>query len=408
MSATISAYKDLDGSKKALSLLTVVNYLNYIDRYILAAVLGSIKSDLHLSDLQAGLLATAFMIPYMFTSPLFGWLGDNKNRSKILAVGASLWSIASLMTGKASSFIVMMASRFGLGVGESAFTVISVPFISDYFSPQKRGRVLSLFSTALPVGAALGYVLGGWLGQVIGWRGAFYAVGFPGLIFAYFIYKLPDPKRIDEKSTLSIRKSFGGLFRSRNYSLSVLGYCAYTFVVGGVAHWIPTYLQRTYAVDQMKANVLFGGIAVVSGLFGTLLGGHLGDHLSKKRAHGHLWVSSFSMFLAIPFYVLCLSAENLTLFAVFLAVAQFFFFISTSPINVTLIEVAPAQLKTSAMAMAIFACHILGDAISSPLIGYISDQTGSLRTGMLICTPVILLSSALWMMAARLPKVLHN
>ncbi len=394
-------------ASKALSLLTTVNYLNYVDRYILAAVLVSIKVDLNLSDFQAGLLATAFMIPYMFTSPVFGWLGDKGNRSKILAFGATIWSVASLLTGQASQFLIMAASRFLLGIGESAFTVISVPYISDHFPPEKRGRMLSIFSTALPVGAALGFVLGGLFAEWFGWRMAFYLVGAPGLLFSYFIWKLPDPRQGSAKHSINFKKNISTLFRSKNYTLSVLGYCAYTFVVGGVAHWVPTYLQRTYLIDQMKSNIIFGGIAVGSGLFGTLIGGHIGDSLTQKHHHGHLQISSYSMLLALPFYVACLSAESLLSFSIFLGIAQFLFFISTSPINVSIIESAPGHFRTSAMALAIFACHILGDAISAPLIGLVSDKTGSLRLGMLVCSPVILLSAALWFIAARLPKVIH-
>jgi MFS family permease len=393
-------------SHKALGLLTAINYFNYIDRYILAAVLVSIKADLSLSDFQAGALATAFMIPYMFTSPLFGWLGDTKDRSKILSIGAGIWSVASLLTGQAGSFFTMIFARFCLGIGESAFTVISVPYISDYFSgkeEQKRGRVLSIFSTALPVGSALGYVLGGYFAEMFGWRGAFYAVGFPGLILAALVWRLPDPRPRAEKksgaganSTAFEWRKVVRLFKSPTYSYAVFGYCAYSFVVGGVAYWIPAYLQRDFHVTQMKANLLFGGIAVGSGLLGTILGGYWGDSLNKKRAQGHLRISSYSMFLALPFYVASVIATTLPLFCIMIGLAQFCFFISTSPINVAVIEAAPAKLKTSAMAMCIFAIHILGDAISAMLIGFVSDQTHSLRTGLLMCSPVILLSAFLW------------
>lgn len=387
--------------KYVLVLLTSVNYLNYIDRYILAALLVSIKADLGLSDFQAGLLATAFMIPYMFTSPIFGWLGDTRDRSKILSMGAAVWSLASLATGFAKNLSVMMMARFTLGLGESAFTVTSIPFISEHFTKEKQGRTLAIFSTALPVGAALGYVLGGWLGHAVGWRSAFFIVGFPGLILAYFIWKLPDPRQMASNSHYDFKKTFTGLFRSQNYFLTVLGYCAYSFVVGGVAHWIPTYLQRAYEVDQMKANLLFGGVAVGCGLIGTMSGGFLGDLMNRKKGGGHLRVSSYSMFLSVPFFILCMQASNLTEFTFYLSFAQFLFFISTSPINAAIIEAAPAHLRTSATALAVFACHILGDAISAPLIGYVSDQTSSLKTGILICTPVILVSAGMWAAASR-------
>lgn len=391
-------------ARRALILLTAVNYLNYIDRYILAAVLVSIKTDMGLSDFQAGLLATAFMLPYMLTAPIFGWLGDTRDRSKILSLGAVVWSVATFATGLGRSFAALMTSRFFLGLGESAFTTTSIPFLSDFYSAEKRGRILAIFSSALPVGAALGYVLGGVLGASVGWRMAFCIVGFPGLILSIFLWKLGESRKQIHKSTFDLKNVLKTLFKAKPYVFGVLGYCAYTFVVGGVAHWIPSYLQRTYSMTELSSNTLFGGIAVGSGLIGTLSGGWLGDFLEKKAPGGHLRISSFSMLLAAPFFWFCLHAENLTTFAVLLAFTQFFFFLSTSPINVALIQSVPARITNSAMAIAIFSCHILGDAISSPLIGKYSDMTGSLKEGLLLCTPVILLSSVFWWLGNRAQK----
>ncbi len=384
-------------AKKALTLLTIVNYLNYIDRFILSAVLLSIKTELNLSDFQAGLLATAFMIAYMFTSPIFGWMGDTKNRSWLLAGGALLWSIASLMTGWAGTFVILAFSRFILGFGESAFTTIATPYISDFYPSARRGRALAIFSSGLPVGAALGFVMGGLLGQLVGWRGAFLIVGFPGIILAAIILTLPDPKRKGPVLDFNYRKIVKDLSKIHTYVWTTLGYCAYSFVVGGVAHWVPTYLQRTYNLDQMKANMIFGGIAVGSGLVGTLLGGNIGDRWATKAGSGgHLKISAISMALALPFFIGTLYAPSIGWLIVFLVFTQLFFFLSTSPISVALIEAVPSHARTTAMAIAIFLCHILGDAISSPLIGFISDQTGSLRTGMTVCIPMIVICSLCW------------
>lgn len=393
-------------ARHVLTLLTTVNYLNYIDRFILSAVLVSIKLDLQLSDFQAGLLATAFMVAYMFTSPVFGWLGDTKKRSTILAAGALLWSIASLMTGWASSFLLLALSRFILGFGESAFTTIAIPYISDFFPRAKRGRAIAIFSSGLPVGAALGFVMGGILASWVGWRGAFYIVGGPGIILAFLIARLPDPQRATPVTSFNYRKVLKELSRIKSYVWTTLGYCAYTFVIGGVAHWVPSYLQREYQLDQMKANMIFGGIAVVSGLIGTLLGGSLGDRLSEKNGpSGHLKLSAISMLLALPCYVATLYAPNMMLMILFLVFTQLFFFLSTSPINVSLIEAVPARAQTTAMAISIFLCHILGDALSAPLIGWVSDHTGSLKYGMSICIPMIVVSSLCWFRGMKIRRI---
>jgi predicted MFS family arabinose efflux permease len=384
-----------------LLILTLINYLNYIDRYILAAVLAPIQKDFSLTDFQAGLLATAFIIPYMLTSPFFGWLGDTKPRAKLLALGATLWSFSSLLTGMASSFITLVLSRFLLGIGESAFTVISIPFLSDSYSEDTRGRKLSIFATALPVGAALGFVLGGFIANIYGWRAAFLGAGFPGFLFAALAWKLKEPPRsTDGHPTVSIIKDTLNLFKSSAYTYSVFGYCAYSFVVGGVAHWVPTYMQRSFAMNAGQASTLFGGIAVVTGLTGTLVGGWLGD----RRRGAHLYLSAWSMLISLPAFVLCIATDSVQLFLASLVVTQLMFFISTSPINVALLESSPKHLGTSAIAIAVFACHILGDAISAPLIGVVSDGSQSLRNGMMMCAPFIGLCTILWLKGAQESK----
>jgi len=256
----------------------------------------------------------------------------------------------------------------------------------------------------MPVGAALGYVLGGLMSEWFGWRISFLVFGLPGFLLAAMIFNLPDPRLTVPKRASSLKKDLIEIFKSRSYTLTVFGYCAYTFVVGGVAYWMPAYIQRSFLIDQKLANVYFGGVAVVTGLLGTLVGGYLGDLWAKKGKLGHLKISSLSMFAALPFYAFCISTNDLTLFLISLSLTQFLFFLSTSPINVVILETAPESLKTFAMAMAIFACHILGDAISSPLIGYISDTTGSLKFGLYLCTPLIFLSALIWWLPTRLQR----
>jgi MFS family permease len=221
---------------------------------------------------------------------------------------------------------------------------------------------------------------------------------------------MPDPKHIVEKQNFNFKATFIKLMSNPAYAWAAFGYCAYSFVVGGVAHWVPTYFQRNYGLDQLQANMIFGGIAVGSGLVGTLLGGYIGDKWVAKGIRGaHLKISSISMFLSAPFFFGAIFAPTVPLMIFFLVFTQLFFFISTSPVNVALIDSVPKHLQTTGMALAIFLCHILGDAISSPLIGYISDQTGSLRNGMIICLPMILVCAIFWSIGVKKSELkTHN
>lgn len=394
----MSTPKAMQQATRVLIVLTLINYLNYIDRYILAAVLHSIQIDLQLTDFQGGALATAFMIPYFLTAPFYGYLGDQKPRNVILAFGATLWSGATFLCGFAQSFWSLMAARFALGTGESSFSSISPGFLTDFYPKEKHGRILAIFSAALPVGAALGYVLGGLLGASVGWRNAFFIVGLPGFIMAFFVWRIADTR--NKKGVQSEKWSLKytlALLKEKPYVWTVAGYCAYTFVLGGLAHWMPSYMQRVQGFDELKANLIFGGIAVVSGLLGTLIGGRWSDIWDRRSGHGYLKLSCLSMVFVFPFFALTIFATHFYFFIFGLFMTQFFFFLSTSPINVVLLTSVPEKYRSSAMAFAIFACHILGDAISSPLIGFISDRTESLVTGFMICFPFIILAAIFWM-----------
>src|SRR5713226_719072 len=155
----------------ALAVLTFINLFNYLDRWVLSAVLESIKhSELHFSDTQLGALATGFIIVYMLTSPVFGTLGDRKKRPPLIAFGVAIWSVATAMAGFARNFVMLFAARSFVGVGEAAYGTIAPALLSDHFPLSKRGRVFAVFFAAIPVGAAAGYVVGGLVDQHFGWR----------------------------------------------------------------------------------------------------------------------------------------------------------------------------------------------------------------------------------------------
>src|SRR5436190_7226164 len=178
-----------------LAVVTILNFLNYIDRYIIAAVLPRMRSELSLTNTQAGLLATAFLVAYFITSPIFGVLGDRVSRTRLMAVGVGAWSLATAATGIMRNFSQLMMARSFVGVGEAAYATISPALLSDYFPRSKRGRAFAVFYVAIPVGAAVGYLLGGLIEPALGWRAAFYVVGLPGIVVALLALTAPDPVR---------------------------------------------------------------------------------------------------------------------------------------------------------------------------------------------------------------------
>lgn len=385
-----------------LALLTLINLFNYLDRFILLALSPTIKTALSLSDTEVGFLASAFMFTYFLCSPAFGWLGDRGHRYRLMGVGVGLWSLATAATGFATQFVSLLFSRFFVGLGEAAYGTISPAVISDLFPKEKRGRAFAIFFMALPVGSALGFLLGGLLEHLVGWRHAFFTVGVPGLLLAAALMFLRDPERgrYDDaedraQKALPLLQIYRAFAHNHEYVLTVLGYCAYTFVVGGVAVWIPHYLQRYIGVEPSRGNMIFGGVTVVAGFLGTIAGGAWADAWSKRSGDAFLKLSALSMFAAAPIYLLLLQFRSLPAFCALCFVLEFLLFLSTSPVNAQIVNCVPVRMRASASAVAIFMIHLFGDAVSPPLVGFVSDHS-NLLSAMYLFAVGIVVSGMIW------------
>lgn len=386
-------------------LLTFINLFNYLDRYILVALSPAIKKELSLSYTQVGFLITAFMFSYFLVAPIFGWLGDTKPRYKVMSAGVALWSLTTVTSGLARGYWTLLFSRFGVGVGEAAYGAISPSVLSDLYPTTVRGRVFSFFFVAIPVGSALGYLLGGLLEEMVGWRLAFVLAGLPGLLLAVALLFLKEPKRGAHdkmaEGKLSIRGAAKTLAKNRSYVLTIAGYCAYTFVLGGVAAWIPHYIEQYLGVSAATGNMAFGAITVAAGFIGTFLGGIWADRWARKGTDAYLKLSAISMFAAIPIYLLVMATSSFTVFCVAVFFLNFLLFLSTGPVNAQIVGCVPPAIRATANAMGIFLIHLLGDAISPPLVGFIADHS-NLRAGMMIFTIGIFLSGLIWALKAIL------
>src|SRR5262245_30352524 len=382
-----------------LAVVTLLNFLNYIDRFIIAAVLPRIQSDLSLTNSQAGLLATAFLVAYFITSPIFGALGDRLSRTRLMALGVGAWSIATAATGLMRTFAQLMMARSFVGIGEAAYGTISPALLSDYFPRSQRGRAFAVFYVAIPVGAAVGYLLGGLIEPSFGWRAAFYIVGLPGVVMALLALTISDPPRgsmedAEPSAPQPILATLRAFSRNLSYTGTVFGYAAYTFAVSGLAFWMPAYLESVRGLELARANFLVGSVTVVAGLGGTALGGYLGDVLATRMKHGQLWICALSSLAGIVPTWLALTVPAASGYVVWLFIAEFFLFLSTGPVNVVIVSVVPIASRAMAMAVSIFVIHLLGDAISPPIIGALADIV-SLSRAILIIPAVVAISGLL-------------
>jgi glycerophosphoryl diester phosphodiesterase len=255
---------------------------------------------------------------------------------------------------------------------------------------------------AIPVGSALGYLLGGYLGQHFGWRQAFLIAGMPGLLAALVLFFFKDPPRgrfdaAETQSKLALLEVYRCLWLNKSYRFTVLGYAANTFVVGGVAFWMPSYLVRLYGMELINANLIFGGVTVVAGLLGTLLGGFWADRWAQRSADAYLKLSVLSAFVAALVFIGVILAKDLWVLFALIFVLEFFLFLSISPINAQIVNSVSVSYRATANAVSIFAIHLLGDAISPTLMGAISDQF-NMRVAMLIVGPIgITIAGLLWL-----------
>ncbi|MFH2202202.1 MAG: MFS transporter [Elusimicrobiota bacterium] len=367
-----------------LGLLFTINLINYLDRQVLYSLLPLIKTDLQLSDRELGALASAFMIVYMCAAPFIGYWADRSTRKNWIAYGIGIWSVATFASGLARGYGQLFAARAAVGIGESGYGSVSPSFVAEHFTAEKRGRVLAFFSMAIPVGSALGYICGGWIGYHYGWRTAFMVVGLPGLLLACLAYRLRDPRRPSAASgkPLPRFRDYLSLYRIPSYVASTLAMAALTFALGGLAVWMPTFLNRYWGLNVAQAGTLFGGITVVAGLIGSLAGGWLGDRLLKVTGKAYFIVSGAGLILALPAGVIAILSSwyPLTLTALF--VTEVLVFLNMGPLNGVIVNVTSAPMRSMAFAANIFVIHALGDALSPTLIGIVSDLWG-LRLGLI-------------------------
>lgn len=361
--------------RAALAILTALNFFNYIDRSVLFAVQPLVQKEFHRSNAEFGFLTTAFFLVYMITAPVFGVLADRFQRKRLIIGGALVWSAATLLTAVTFNFKELLVRHALVGIGEASFVAIAPAFLSDLFPEQRRGRVLALFYMAIPVGTALGYVIGGILGPRYGWRAPFYVGAVPGFLLALAMFAIPEPVRgqADALRETSERGTLFGLARNGAFWTATLGMAAMTFALGGLSVWMPTFLSRARGFSLQSGNELVGIVTLIDGVCATLFGGWLGDFMLRRTAGAYYLVSAISLLIGIPAMLVALYSTGPSLVpGIF--VAEFLLLMNTGPLNAAVVNSVGAHIRATAIAINLFVIHLLGDALSPWVIGYIADR----------------------------------
>lgn len=435
--------------ERMLFIFCIVNLLNYLDRGTIASngVNGSIanstcnpteacysgsgiQGDFGLNNFEDGVLSSAFMVGLLIASPIFAHLAKVCNPFKLIGVGLSVWTFATAACGFAVEFWSISIARMLVGVGEASFISLAAPFVVDNAPQNKKTVWLSLFYMCIPVGMALGYVYGGLVGSLLNWRAAFWGEAilmFPFAIFCFISQPIlmigqldggPQDGNLEDynksKSNLDMKGRFKSfvqhskvflediktLFQSRTYTINVFGYIVFNFVLGAYSYWGPRAGYSIYNLEN--ADLVFGGVTVICGIFGTVAGGLILDKIGSTIPNGFKLLA-ITTFVGTIFCFAAFIARTLLLFIPLFSLGELFIFATQGPVNYLTLQCVSTDLRPLAMAVSTVCIHVFGDVPSSPLVGAVQDRLDNWRITALILTSIFFLASFLWFAGYLLP-----
>jgi len=373
------------------TILFIINVLNYADRYVLPAVLPKIQADMGLTLTQAGLLGSSFLFVYgIATLPLGVW-ADRSIRKNIVALCVGIWSVATVLTGFTRNFVQLFSVRSVLGIGEAGYAPASLSLLGDFFSKEKRARILSYWSAGTLLGTAIGLALGGLVADAFGWRYAFFIVGVPGLIAAFLAWRMLEPRRgafenaegdENEADSVQAHGSFGKDFQGSlkklrhisTYWTLVAALVFSFFTIGGTSYWLPFYFVHAFHLSLGRAGLITGAVLVGGGLIGTVAGGWLADFAQRRRPEGRLLVAAFGFLVGAPLVLIALLIHTLPLFVSVFIIAAILLSFCTGPLNAVIQDVIAPALRATAIGLSLLLAHLLGDAAAPFVIGAIANN----------------------------------
>jgi MFS family permease len=456
----LATSSSLPGASYALTVMTLLNLLNYCDRFVPSACKGLIQADLGLSDVQTALPMGAFLLVYMLTSPVFGYLADQGHvrRTSLIGAGVFLWSLATTAGAFATDFTSFLLARAAVGVGEAAYATIAPALLCDFFPVHMRPKILSFFYLAMPVGAALGYAVAGEVGEAHGWRTSFLVCGIPGMVLVVLVLGMTEPPRgqqdaaaveqalaaghaapvvapsssaavagadanavagapsgssgaaeageASEDADVGWPEALQSLLGNAHYMAALGAVTLVSFASGGIADWLPTWLVRVQGIDVGTAGTLVGAITCVAGVGGSLSGYVIGESLAARGVSNAYFVVG-----AVSQGVTCLFSAGLLLAgkyaslpetALLIFVCQFCMWLNVGGCSAVIANSVHVKIRSRAFGLSILISHLGGDAISPSLIGAISDESGgNLSMGFSVVPVAFGLAAVVFAIAAR-------
>jgi len=397
-------------ARYALVVMVGINFLNYLDRFVPAVTGPLVQKEFHLSDTRAGSLATAFLLIYAIGALPFGFWADRWIRKNIVAIGVTIWSIATVASALSQNFLHLFLGRAVVGIGEASYYPAGTSLLSDYFPRDSRPRALAIWNVGTALGIATGFAGGGLVAARFGWRAAFLMTGVPGILFAILAFRLREPLRGAtepggprvETVKVSHRADFLSLARNRTLMATIFSQAPLFFVLGANANWLSFFLNRTFHLGIVEAGLVAGGVLVSGGLIGPLTGGWLATRLQRRSAGANLQVGILGCLLGAVFVGLALVAPTLALFVPALFFGVICLYLYAGPYTAITQDVVVPSLRGRSVTLSLLVSHLLGDAGAPFIVGFLSDRIGGLRPALLLTSiPMLLLAAGIASLGLR-------
>ncbi|MAJ59571.1 MAG: hypothetical protein CBC48_06090 [bacterium TMED88] len=368
----------------ALGLLTTVYVVNFVDRQVLSILMQSIKRDLGLSDLQLGLLSgTAFGIFYATLGVPIARLADRVSRKAVMATSLTIWSAMTALCGSASSFLSLLFYRIGVGVGEAGGSPPAHSMISDLFPASQRGTAMGIFSLGVPVGIMVGFLAGGFMNEILGWRTAFLLVGAPGILLAGIVgLTLREPPRglneahaptVESTPPPTAQEVLRFLWSSPSFRHNAWGSALYAFVGYSTTTWAPPFLERSHHMTTSQVGTALALLIGIGGGLGIYLGGAVTDRLGLRDPRLRMRVPAYAMWLSVPFGFVIYTTDQTALALAFFVIPTFLGLMYQAPSIALVQSLATPKMRATASAILLFIINIVGLAIGPPATGFLSD-----------------------------------
>ncbi len=368
-------------ARYALLVLFGINMINFFDRQILAAVTEPIRKEWMLTDTQMGFLNTVFTLIYAFAGVPLGRLADRGSRTKVLAIGVTVWSLLTAASGLAWSYWSLFLARLGVGVGEASCAPSANSLIGDLFPPHKRARAISIFMLGLPVGIFLSNLISGRVAQAYGWRMPFFIAVVPGVLLAVFAMRMHEPKRGAAEAYQIVGHEGEGspywrVLRIPTMWWIILSGALHNFNAYAVNGFMPAYLGRYHGLSLQQANTISAFVLGAVGIVGLLLGGWAADWISHKRANGRILLSALSLAVSTPCVYLALGQPkgSLVAFVALMGLGWMLIYVYYVTVYPAIQDVVEPSLRGTAMALYFAAMYVLGGSFGTLILGMLSDH----------------------------------